>query len=138
LRLRWIAGAVCFAVTCLAVAGMSIPVSPLLRDAGLHRAFDSRTIVWADLKTGFFHYFQGRQASKLPVAGQDGADAIIAAAGRLGFTQVAVADSSAMSGLIKRLQAEGRAMPAGKAYGDDVFVICQVRLSDGRCPKTTP
>ncbi len=138
LRVRWIAGVVCFAVTAVVIATRSIPVSPLFRDAGLHRSFDNRTIVWADLKSGYFHYFQGRQASKLPTAGEGGVDAVIAAAGRLGFAQVAVADSAAMSRLVGRLQTEGRAAPAGKAYGDDVFIVCPVRMTGERCPDPTP
>ena len=137
-RWRVIAGALCFAVICIAVARMSIPVSPLFRDATLHRAFDSRTIVWADLKTGFFNYFQGRQASKLPTVGAGGEDPIIAAAGRLGVTQVAVADSPRMAELVRRLQAEGRAAPAGRAYGDDVFIVCPVRMAGTQCPASAP
>jgi hypothetical protein len=39
-----------------------------------------------------------------------------------------------MAALIERLRSDGRAAPAGKAYGDDVYVICAVRMTGALCP----
>lgn len=134
LRFRRIAAALCLAAVVAAVALRPVPVSALFKDASLHRTFDGKTVVWADLKSGYFHFFQGRQASKLATATADGQDRIMAVVAELGLSQIAISDSRPMAVLIERLRGEGRAAPAGRLYDNDMFVVCPVRLVGGRCP----
>ncbi|MFL9828777.1 hypothetical protein [Rhodoplanes sp. SY1] len=122
-RLRRIAGGVALVIALVASAVVRTPVSPLFGPAGAHRAFDARTIVWADLTTGFFHYFQGRQASKLAVAAPAMQDRLVEAAARDGYAQVLIVDSPVGAALATRLEREGRLVPYGQAYGYDVYAV---------------
>lgn len=123
--LAWRRGAalICFLIVAVVVGRSKMPLSALFSEPDAHRRFDEEAVIWADLTTGYFQYFQGRQASKLAagsVAAQDRAIEIVSGLGR---SQIVVADSPSMMPLVARLNAQGRLLPIGLTYGHDTFMI---------------
>lgn len=108
------------------VSGMALrphPLSPLQTDPNQHPAYDARTIVWADMSTGYFHYFLHRQASKLAATDPHAREQLVKTVRDAGFSQVLIADTAAMRDAIERLKPAAPVTSLGKVYEYDAFII---------------
>jgi hypothetical protein len=84
---------------------------------------DARTVVWADLATGFFNYYLHRQSSVLPRVDGGIRQRLIEAIAADGRSQLFLVDSTTMEGVVSDLSRRVMLEPYGKIFGRDAFIL---------------
>lgn len=86
-------------------------------------AIEPDAIVWGDMSTGSFYYYTNRQAAKLAFTGESERRALVEAVARSGRRQYVVMDTETIRRDIATLGPDFTLIPAGSAFGSDVFRI---------------
>ena len=86
-------------------------------------AIDQRTVVWADVRSGFFAYYMHRQGSVLPFIDPKIRQRLIEVIAQDGRPQLFVIDSQPMEQIVSDLRQHLPIEPYGKVFGQDAFIL---------------
>ena len=117
-----VAGAA-LALMSLTIRSVSMPVSQEFRTAAAATRFEANAVVWSDLSSGYLHYFNGRQASRLPFLEVPLQDRFLAEIARDGVPQYLVVDSDRMRICKERLAGTYRLQPVDPLFGFETYRI---------------